>query len=90
MPIDQQIAVIQQNMFPIVMVQLALDYNCATSSYNYFCLDKDEEQYIQGYFPSFCYILASFHDMGQQVKNLRLSDVEVAFLCGLILVCEGN
>ena len=77
-------------MFPIVFIQLSLDYNVETSTYNYFNFEPEEEKAIMKKFPSFSNLIPSFHEMGQKVKSLNLSGIEVSFLCGLILAFDGT
>ncbi|KAK2183972.1 hypothetical protein NP493_288g01030 [Ridgeia piscesae] len=90
LPIDSQIMMVQQAMYPIVLLTYSLDYDLVTGDYNYFSLSHDEEAYIQSYFTPFKMLVQTFHILGNIVQRLKVDDIESAFLCGLCLLSQSN
>ena len=90
LPIDTQIMMVQQAMYPIVLLTYSLDYDLVTGDYNYFSLSHEEEAYIQSYFTPFKMLVQTFHILGNIVQRLKVDDIETAFLCGLCLLSQSN
>ena len=90
MGISEQIAAVQSTMYPIVLIMLSKDYQLKTESYNYFVMSKAEEEMIIKTFPPFSYLLSGFHTVGKAVKEMDMDDMEIAFLCSIHLMNEGE
>ena len=84
--IDDQIARVQECMYPIVMTVLAAKYDVDTNSYCYFNYSAAEEEQIMKLFPWFKDLIATFHIIGFPVQSLELDNTELSFLCALKLI----
>lgn len=90
LPIDTQIMMVQQAMYPIVLLNYSLEYDIEQQDYNYFSLSHEEETYIQSYFPPFKMLIPTFHMLGHIVQTLKVDEIECAFLCGLCLLSQSD
>lgn len=90
LPIDSQIMMVQQAMYPIVLLTYSLDYDIDTGDYNYFSLSHEEETYIQSFFPPFKMLKQTFHMLGHIVQRLKVDEMESAFLCGICLLSQSD
>ena len=87
---DEQVKLIQQCMYPLILTVLTSKYDAPNRKYNFFNLTPEEEAAILSRFPPYRQLVPSFHAMGQCLHKLRLDDTEVAFLCAMLLISEGN
>ena len=86
MPITEQITVVQNSMYPIVVTILSLQYDLSNKKYCYFNFSDEERDTVWSNFPKFERLKPTFLDVGQAVQCLEMDSVEVGFLCGIRLL----
>ena len=89
LPIAEQITVVQNSMYPMVVCVLSVDFNTSTQSFNYFNFSDKERDTVWHFFPEFKELHPTFLDVGQAIKEVNLDRIEMGFLCGIRLLQEG-
>ena len=90
MPVTEQITIVQNAMYPIVVAILSLKFDLTTDRYNYFNFRDEERDTVWWNFPKFENLKSTFLDVGRAIQRLDLSWMEVSFLCGISLLCDGK
>lgn len=89
MSISEQISTLQTCLFPIVLLQLSRDFELRTGRYNYFNMSDFEQAKIIDLFPPFCHLLEPFKLVGVAVKEMQMTELEMAFLSAIHIMNEG-
>ncbi|XP_077990093.1 putative nuclear hormone receptor HR3 [Glandiceps talaboti] len=86
LPIDDQICMVQNAVFQIVVTILAKDFNEREKTYNYFTMTEEERQKVIQLFPQFAVLSSQLQIFGKALSPLRLDTTETALLCALQLI----
>ncbi|CAH1791311.1 unnamed protein product [Owenia fusiformis] len=90
-PVEDQILLLQNAIYPVCQTLYSQKYDLATSTYNYFCFEDYEKKAIWDLIPHFKGIESHFHMVGQSLQPLKMDDMEYSIFCGLQLVAiSGN
>ncbi|KAF7262108.1 hypothetical protein EG68_00593 [Paragonimus skrjabini miyazakii] len=81
---------VQESMYPIVLIQLSRDFQFSTMEYNYFNFTPHEREIILEAFPAFRPIADHVRLAGNVLKPLALDDTETALYCTVELFHGGG
>ncbi|KAF6771190.1 hypothetical protein AHF37_09679 [Paragonimus kellicotti] len=81
---------VQESMYPIVLIQLSRDFQFSTMEYNYFNFTPHEREIILEAFPAFRPIADHVRLAGNVLKPLALDDTETALYCTVELFHGGE
>ncbi|KAF5404614.1 hypothetical protein PHET_02050 [Paragonimus heterotremus] len=81
---------VQESMYPIVLIQLSRDFQFSTMEYNYFNFTPHEREIILEAFPAFRPIADHVRLAGNVLKPLALDDTETALYCTVQLFHGGG
>ncbi|KAF8569986.1 hypothetical protein P879_02378 [Paragonimus westermani] len=81
---------VQESMYPIVLIQLSRDFQFSTMEYNYFNFTPHEREIILEAFPAFRPIADHVRLAGNVLKPLTLDETETALFCTVELFHGGG
>ncbi|CAL8072138.1 unnamed protein product [Calicophoron daubneyi] len=88
-PMDMK-TLVQQAMYPIMLIQLSKDYERVTSEYNFFDFTVSEREAIFDEFAVFRTIANQLKVTGDLLKSVSLDETETALLCSIELFHGGG
>jgi len=80
LPVDDQIKMAQDSLYPITLIYHSKYYNLATGEFNWFINTNEERDLILSVLPPFAALGNHFRSIGYALKSLALSEGEMAFL----------
>ncbi|XP_070577168.1 nuclear receptor subfamily 1 group D member 2-like [Ptychodera flava] len=83
--LEDQITMVQNAVFQIVMVVLAKDYNKTEMRYNYFSMSREETEKVKLLFPQIGVLSSDMEIFEEALSLLNLDDVENALLIAIQL-----
>ena len=86
LPIEDQVRMLQQAIYPIVVLNHSRYYILETREYSYFGWSADEREHIWKYFPFYRILGEHFKNTGDNVKLLGMDDDEFTILSTLVLL----
>jgi len=91
LPVDVQIKLAQDSVYPVTLIFHSKYYNLETGEYNWFINTPDERDLVLGILPPFAALGSHFSSTGFALKTLALTDVETAFLAAMsVLTAAGQ
>lgn len=79
------IVLVQEAMYPIILIMLGQCFNLATGQYNYFNFTPEERDVIMGHFPSFTKICEHLTVSGTYIQQCAFDEKAIALLCAIQL-----
>lgn len=79
------IVLVQEAMYPIILIMLGQCYDLATGQYNYFNFTPEERDVIMSHFPSFTKICEHLTESGNFIQRCAFDDKATALLCAIQL-----
>jgi len=91
LPVDVQIRLAQESVYPVTLIFHSKYFNLDTGEYNWFINTPQERDLVLGILPPFAALGSHFSSTGFALKSLALSDVEMAFLAAMaVLTATGR
>ena len=91
LPVDVQIRLAQESVYPVTLIFHSKYFNLDTGEYNWFINTPQERDLVLGILPPFAALGSHFSSTGFALKSLALSDVEMAFLAAMaVLTAAGR
>jgi len=90
LPIEDQVRMLQQAIYPIVVLNHSRYYILETKEYSYFGWSAEEREHIWKYFPFYRILGEHFKNTGDNVKLLGMDDDEFTILSTLVLLNPGK
>jgi len=90
LPVDVQIKLAQDSVYPIALIFHSKYYNLATGEYNWFINTPEERDLVLGILPPFAALGSHFSSTGFALKSLALSDEEMAFLSAMAVLTAAG
>jgi len=81
---------VQNCLFPLVLVMLSLIYDPDRQKLNWFGFLPEETEIILSIFEPFRVLVPPMHRLGQVVRDIDLDETEASFLCALFLMDSGK
>jgi len=81
---------VQEGMYPIILVQLSRDFNLVTEEFNYFNFSNKEKEIILTRFSIFNKIADHVITSGRLIKLKNLDETLFALICYIELVKGGR
>lgn len=86
LPVELQIKLAQNSVYPVTLIFHSKYYNLATGEYNWFINTPAERDLVLGILPPFAALGSHFSSTGFTLKTLALSDEEMAFLAAMAVL----
>ena len=83
-------APVNQNLWATVLMIISSVNVMCILRYNYFNLNREEEEVILNLFSDFRPLVNSFHILGYSTRTINLDNTELAFLCAFKVMAAGN
>ncbi|VDK36450.1 unnamed protein product, partial [Dibothriocephalus latus] len=77
---------VQESMYPIVLIQLSRDFNATSMEYNFFNFTPRERRYILTEFPIMRKVAAQLRDAGTFLRPKNMDENEIALLCCIVFL----
>nr|VZI51024.1 unnamed protein product [Spirometra erinaceieuropaei] len=77
---------VQESMYPIVLIQMSRDFNATSMEYNFFNFTPRERRYILTEFPIMRKVAAQLRDAGTFLRPKNMDENEIALLCCIVFL----
>nr|VZI35000.1 unnamed protein product [Spirometra erinaceieuropaei] len=81
---------VQESMYPIVLIQMSRDFNATSMEYNFFNFTPRERRYILTEFPIMRKVAAQLRDAGTFLRPKNMDENEIALLCCIVFLQHFN
>jgi hypothetical protein len=88
--LDDRIALVQESVYSVAILNLSRDFNLETKEYNFFSCTKSEEEKIVECFPQFASIKEDLLYVGHLIKTVEFDEIEITCLTGLLTFNAGK
>jgi len=90
LPVDLQIKLAQNSVYPVTLIYHSKYYNLDTGEYNWFINTPQERDLVLGILPPFAALGSHFSSTGFALKTLALTDEEMAFLAAMAVLTAAG